>query len=213
MSGEPDLDTHSMDPTSSLGDSVPVIDIGDLADGVGASGDRSIREIAAAARKWGFFQVVNHGIPYELIRNTRQQMEHFFALSVETKEQVLRTRDNPWGYYNNELTKNQRDKKEVFDYTSDGADPIYSAENRWPEFDPEFRGVMSSYRDACVRLSLRLLQAFCHGLNLPPDYLSPDFDPEQIFSMGGNQEDTGELEDRVQLQPTTHYFRTGFPNP
>jgi len=176
-SAGPDLDSHSSDPTSRLVDAVPVIDIGDLADGVGVSGEHSIGEIATAARTWGFFQVVNHGIPDDLIRQARLQMERFFALPVETKETILRTRDNPWGYYNNELTKNQRDKKEVFDYTSAGADGIYAAVNRWPDFDPEFRLAMESYRDACVRLALKLLEAFCYGLGLPHDFLNQSFHP------------------------------------
>ena len=176
-SAGPDLDSHNTDPTSRLVDTVPVIDIGDLADGVGVSGEHSIGAMAAAARTWGFFQVVNHGIPNDLIERARLQMERFFALPVSAKESIMRTRDNPWGYYNNELTKNQRDKKEVFDYTSDGADGIYAAVNRWPDFDPEFRLVMESYRDACTGLSLKLLEAFCYGLGLPHDFLNQSFHP------------------------------------
>jgi len=177
MSGETDLDQHQTDSSGRLAESVPIIDIGDLAAGVGASGDRSIGEIANAAREWGFFQVVNHGISETIVDQAWQQAERFFAQSMVTKEAIMRTRENPWGYYNNELTKNQRDKKEVFDFTADGVDPIYAASNRWPEFDPEFRVVMVAYRDACAKLALRLLQAFCHGLGLPADYLSADFDP------------------------------------
>ena len=36
---------------------------------------------------------------------------------IEEKLKILRSRDNPWGFYHNELTKNQRDKKQVFDFT------------------------------------------------------------------------------------------------
>ena len=99
----------------------------------------------------------------------------FFAQAVTTKEMVLRTRENPWGYYNNELTKNQRDKKEVFDYTTDGVDPIYSAQNRWPDHEDMFRNTMREYLAACTRLSLHLLEAFCVGLDLPADFMQRDF--------------------------------------
>jgi len=132
---------------------------------------------AAAATEWGFFQVVNHGISETLVDKVREQAESFFALPMASKEAILRTRENPWGYYNNELTKNQRDKKEVFDYTSGGRDSIYKACNRWLDFDPQFRNVMEDYRDACVGLSLRLLEAFCRGLGLPADFLNTDFHP------------------------------------
>ena len=66
----------------------------------------------------GFFQVINHGVHDDVFEQVREQTRAFFALPAEQKEKVLRTGDNPWGYYNNELTKNQRDKKEVFDYTN-----------------------------------------------------------------------------------------------
>jgi len=177
MSGEADLDKDRTDPSGKLGKSVPIIDVADLTVGTGVCGDRSIGEIAAAANEWGFFQVVNHGIPETLTDKVRKQAEAFFDLPMASKEAILRTRDNPWGYYNNELTKNQRDRKEVFDYTSGGHDSIYNASNRWPNFDPHFRTVMEDYRDACVRLSLRLLEAFCDGLGLPEDFLSSNFHP------------------------------------
>ncbi len=177
MNGEADLDKDRTDLSDELGKSVPIIDVGDLAADTGVGGDRSTSEIAAAAAEWGFFQIVNHGISETLVNKVREQAQAFFALPMASKEAVLRTRDNPWGYYNNELTKNRRDKKEVFDYTSGGPDSIYKARNRWPEFDPQFRNVMEDYRDACVRLSLRLLEAFCRGLGLPADFLNTNFHP------------------------------------
>ena len=88
----------------------------------------------------------------------------------------MRTRENPWGYYNNELTKNQRDKKEVFDYTTDGIDPIYGSENRWPDIDDRFRQTMCAYRDSVTDLSLALLRAFCVGLDLPAGFMQADFE-------------------------------------
>ena len=125
--------------------------------------------------EWGFFQVVNHGIDDDLVASTSLQMQRFFAQPASVKESVLRTRENPWGYYNNELTKNQRDRKEVFDYTIDAEDPIYGAVNRWPDMGDEFRDVMRAYLLSCEKLSLTLLQAFCVGLDLPPDFMRDDF--------------------------------------
>jgi len=169
-----DLDKHPIATTAEFGSSVPVIDIGGLRD---STADDAIGEIANACRDWGFFQVVNHGVPGELIDDVWRQMRQFFRLPRSTKESILRTRDNPWGYYNNELTKNRRDKKEVFDYTTQGTDPIYRSENRWPESNDAFRATMLAYLTACTDLSLSLLEAFCVGLDLPADYLKKHFEP------------------------------------
>ena len=177
MTGETDLDRRPSASDTRVSESVPVIDIGDLAGEGGESGEPAIGEIAAACRDWGFFQVVNHGVPAALIDDVWTQTRRFFALPLADKEAILRTRENPWGYYNNELTKNQRDKKEVFDYTSAGVDPIYRSQNRWPDFDRQFRPLMEAYRDACAALSLKLLAAMLRGLGVPADLLNRHFDP------------------------------------
>jgi len=164
-----DLDKHPIAASAELANTIPIIDVGS---------ELAIREIAGACREWGFFQVINHGIPDALIGDVWRHTRQFFELPRESKEAILRTRENPWGYYNNELTKNQRDKKEVFDYTTVGVDPIYESENRWPDSNDGFRTTMLAYLEACTDLSFKLLRAFCSGLDLPADYLRDCFLPE-----------------------------------
>lgn len=171
-----DLDQRPVADSSAFGQAVPVIDIGGIrSDASGEAASCAVAEIAMACREWGFFQILNHGVSQQLIDQTWRQTRAFFAQAVTTKEVVLRTRENPWGYYNNELTKNRRDKKEVYDYTTDGVDPIYSAQNRWPDNEDMFRNTMREYLAACTRLSLHLLEAFCVGLDLPADFMQRDF--------------------------------------
>ena len=169
MHGHIDLDKMPAATDDRVARSVPVIDL---------QAPSAVEQIAIACRDWGFFQVTNHGIPAELIEQTWQQTRAFFALPVAEKERIIRTRENPWGYFNNELTKNQRDKKEVFDYTSSGTDPVYGAENRWPEFSDAYREVLETYRDECVTLSLRILGMMAEGLGLEADFFDALFEPE-----------------------------------
>jgi isopenicillin N synthase-like dioxygenase len=174
----PDLDQHPVADSRALQGAVPVIDIDALlktSSEADAAAQPVVDAIATACRDWGFFQVTNHGVSSRLIDDTWQEMRRFFKLPDAVKESILRTRENPWGYYNNELTKNRRDKKEVFDFTTPEVDPIYRSQNRWPQLDGRFREVMLAYLDACSRLSLKLLEAFCVGLGLPPDCLHREF--------------------------------------
>ncbi len=158
-----------------LGD-VPVIDITELAHPLNQKQYQiCVQSIAQACKDWGFFQIVNHGIQDTLLEKVWSQTRQFFHQPEDFKSSLLRTRENPWGYYNNELTKNQRDKKEVFDYTTPGIDPIYHASNRWPDTQDDFRETMIQYLEACTRVSLDLLKAFCSGLGLPPEFLHPHF--------------------------------------
>jgi len=173
---ELDLDKHPIAAETDIASQVPIIDIASLlSDAHSADANKAIQAIAGACQTWGFFQVVNHGISDDLIENVWAQTRHLFALPAEQKSRILRSKENPWGFYNNELTKNQRDKKEVFDFTREGIDPIYSQRNRWPVGQEAFKTVMMDYYQACTKLSLNLLKAFCLGLNLPAEYMHTNF--------------------------------------
>ena len=162
---------------SSILEQVPIIDVARLFDDIsGSAASDAIDQIAQACKTWGFFQVINHGISSAQIEAVWQQTHGLFALPLQEKLEIQRSRENPWGFYNNELTKNQRDKKEVFDFTREGVDPIYGQRNRWPQGRDEFRTTMMAYLDTCTELSLKLLEAFCLGLDLPADFMRRDFD-------------------------------------
>ena len=172
-----DLDRYPVAPSAGLVGAVPVIDIAAvLQDAAAPQARAAVEQIAQACREWGFFQIINHGVAQTLIEATWRETRAFFRRPAESKRAILRTRENPWGYYDNELTKNQRDKKEVFDFTTDGVDPIYRSQNRWPPLDPPFRHTLSAYRDAVTGLSGKLLDAFCVGLGLPADFMRAGFD-------------------------------------
>lgn len=62
----------------------PLIDLGRL----NLEREKCLREIREAARKWGFFQVVNHGVPQELLENLMcEQMTKVFHRPFATKSQ------------------------------------------------------------------------------------------------------------------------------
>jgi isopenicillin N synthase-like dioxygenase len=171
------LDQCPIADLASNNEQVPIIDVADLL--IDSSSEAAVAiadEIALACQSWGFFQVINHGISDKLIENVWRQTRALFALPLENKFAIERTKENPWGYYNNELTKNQRDKKEVYDFTREGVDPIYGKTNRWPAKQDTFKATMLEYFDACTELSLKLLEAFCIGLNLSARYMHDDFE-------------------------------------
>jgi len=174
--GKKDYDKDPVAQQSSVLEQVPVIDVAELIhDSTAAAAATAVDEIAQACRSWGFFQIINHDISTDLVENVWRQTRAFFTLSREQKLAVVRSRENPWGFYHNELTKNQRDKKEVFDFTRAGVDPIYGEKNRWPRGQEAFKSTMEDYFETCTRLSLKLLEAFCVGLDLPADYMRNDF--------------------------------------
>ena len=170
------LDHCPIADSSLVEEQVPIIDVAELMeDSASPQAVTAIGQIAEACRTWGFFQIVNHGVANDQFQNLWQQAQGFFTLPVDKKLQVERSKDNPWGFFNRELTKNQLDKKEVFDFTCPGVDPIYRRSNRWPPVPTGFRPAMEAYMESCTHLALKLLEGFCRGLDLPADFLHPQF--------------------------------------
>ncbi|KAK8706630.1 hypothetical protein V6N13_050185 [Hibiscus sabdariffa] len=90
-------------------DEIPVIDLS-------VSGTEKLTsEIGKACQKWGFFQVINHGVPLESRNRVEKVAKAFFDLPIEEKREATRDELNFTGNHDEEHTKNVRDWKEVFD--------------------------------------------------------------------------------------------------
>jgi len=147
-------------------ESIPVIDIHEL------KNCETLASLDTACREWGFFQVINHGIPEEAIANTLAAAHAFFAQPISVKRLISRTRENPWGFYDRELTKNVRDWKQIYDYgPADGA----RVRPQWPDGLPEFRRTILAYYRHSEHLAFRLLAAISTNLGMSPGYLSRGF--------------------------------------
>lgn len=123
-------------------------------------------EIGGACRDWGFFQVINHGVPPECGKRVESAARKFFALPESEKMKVSKDAANPFGYYDGEHTKNVRDWKEVFDFAVENpiVFPVLNDQgdlelrklfNKWPENFPELRFVFPSLY-SFFRISARL---------------------------------------------------------
>lgn len=146
---------------------VPVIDVSNL----GRSETR--RAVDAACRDWGFFQIVGHPIEQSLVVALREQMRLFFSQPLESKRKILRTADNPWGFYDRELTKRTPDWKQVYDF----GPPDGVIQPQWPAALPAFKRTIQAYYEACDALSLELLRVVSHNLGMPDRALDCCFRP------------------------------------
>ncbi len=79
------------------------------------SAPATVRAIGAACRDWGFFQAVGHGVEPRLIASVQRQMRAFFAQPLAAKQAIERSAENPWGFYDRELTRHTPDWKQIYD--------------------------------------------------------------------------------------------------
>lgn len=147
---------------------VPVVSLGE------AVSDECLATIDLACREWGFFQLVDHGIDLAIIADLQIQMKRFFALTMEEKKRVVRTEANPWGYYDEELTKNTRDWKQIYDVGPRSSGQISP---QWPSQLPTFQPALEAFYDACEKLAFRLLEILAQNLNVSPEVLARGFQP------------------------------------
>ena len=73
------------------------------------------QKLDLACREFGFFALTEHGISKQLQTDLAEAMASYFAQPEAYKLQQERTEVNPFGFYNQELTKNRLDQKEIFD--------------------------------------------------------------------------------------------------
>lgn len=147
---------------------LPIIDVSD------PTRAATRRRIDAACREWGFFQVVRHPIDEALIAALRRQMRAFFALPLAAKHAIVRTIDNPWGFYDRELTKHTRDWKQIYDYgPPDGG----AMQPQWPAALPAFEPIVKAFYAACDALALSLLRIIAVNLGMPARSLDGFFRP------------------------------------
>ena len=158
-------------------DQVPVIDLSTLDDHAHAA-------IDSACRQWGFFQVVGHGFDPAHVARMQAAAAIFFQQPTSTKRALLRTADNPWGFFDQELTKNRRDWKEILDIGPDHShshghgdefDPFPAARVQWPAVPADFEAVMRGHFALCEQLSYKLLRTVARNLGIAAHALDATF--------------------------------------
>jgi len=159
--------------------SLPCLDISSLVDQNKSDPEALkliLQEMDSASRTYGFFNIINHGIPEELVEKTEQHMKRFFKLDKEIKCNIVRTQKNMRGYFDGEYTKNVKDWKQGFDFGLHENE--LDGKNQWPENDPELKDTLLEYLKHMSKLASALLRGFSLLLGAEENYLAQFFGEE-----------------------------------
>ncbi|XP_066353612.1 2-oxoglutarate-dependent dioxygenase 19-like isoform X2 [Miscanthus floridulus] len=89
---------HSPDPCTDDGEhavpdagttGIPVVDFDALVNGAAEQRAQAVRDVARACQDWGFFMVVNHGVPEDLKEAFMEACEGLFSSPEEEKAEYL----------------------------------------------------------------------------------------------------------------------------
>ena len=130
-----------------------------------------------AATKYGFFNVINHGISLEITQQALEYNKKFFKLSMNDKMALL-SNDSYWGYtqYQHEMTDsmNQKegDTKEGFYIHHSMQSTTNYRQNQWPSSLklPGFKSIMQSYMNEMYLLSEKIAELIALSLNLSSNF-------------------------------------------
>ncbi|KAG6668671.1 1-aminocyclopropane-1-carboxylate oxidase homolog 1-like isoform X3 [Carya illinoinensis] len=143
---------------------VPVIDLGDI---IVRSADK-VAGVRRAAEEVGFFQVVNHGIPKELLEQVLKAVRGFHELPREVKAD----------YYTRELMRKVKFGSNFDLYESSFAnwrDTLFCVMAPEPldpqELPPVCRDITIEYSKQARQLGIILLELLSEALGLNPNHL------------------------------------------
>ena len=172
-------------------ETIPIIDLGPFLAGEKGALERAARELRFALTEIGFYFIVNHGVPRELIRDAFGQVKRFHDQPVDRKL-ALKIDQNSTGYLplrGNTLRTStiqsgtKPNLNEAFFVKRElhpGHPDILSnrrfrGANRWPDNLPGFRETIVEYCDTLERLALRMVRLYARALDLPADYFDGPF--------------------------------------
>ncbi|CAN6453077.1 unnamed protein product [Victoria cruziana] len=148
--------TKNQKPTNSM--SLPVIDL---------SMSDSKTMILRACEEFGFFRVVNHGIPKELISRMEEETANFFSLPLSEKEKAGPA--NPFGYGNRRIGPNG--DVGWIEYLLLQAQPQFISQfslHVSKEKTSFFREAIGAYTFAVKGLACRILEKVAEELKIEP---------------------------------------------
>lgn len=147
--------------------SIPVIDFSKL---YGEERAQTLVQISKGCEEWGFFQLVNHGIPVELLERVKKVGGECFKLE---REEVF-NKSRAVNLLNEFVESNKNGKVEnvdwedVFLLTDDN-------HNQWPSNTPQFKETMKEYRSEVKKLAERVMEVMDENLGLSKGYIKKAF--------------------------------------
>ncbi|KAL5571201.1 hypothetical protein UlMin_020798 [Ulmus minor] len=127
-----------------------------------------LEQIKDACENWGFFELVNHGIPHELLDTVeRMTKEHYRKCMEQRFKELVASK----GLDAVQAEVNDMDWESTFHLRHLPASNI----SELPDLDEEYRKVMKEFAQKLEKLAEELLDLLCENLGLEKGYLKKAF--------------------------------------
>ncbi|XP_066395803.1 2'-deoxymugineic-acid 2'-dioxygenase-like [Miscanthus floridulus] len=157
-------------PVSSAAVTLSVIDLS-------APHDEVRRAVLEAGKELGFFQVVNHGVPEQAVRDMETCCEEFFRLPAEDKAAFYsEDTDRPNRLFTSTTygTGGERYWRDCLRLACGSFPVAADAKSAWPDKPDGLREATERFVAPTRALGMALLRLLCEGVGLCPDYFEGD---------------------------------------
>ncbi|KAK6135663.1 hypothetical protein DH2020_030600 [Rehmannia glutinosa] len=173
--------TYSNDSKGLYSDSIPIIDFSQLTSENPHQRSKALQELAKACEEWGFFVLINHGIPETLLKAIIDVSLEFFELPDEEKRRF--------------------EAKSLSDPIICGRGSVITTENHrirlWKDFvkcyvHPEFhcpekpqilRDIVFEFSEKTRSVARKLLQGISENLELEQGYMDEALKLDSCFQL------------------------------
>ncbi|KAI3773004.1 hypothetical protein L6452_04200 [Arctium lappa] len=141
-------------------DSIPVIDLANI----------PLEAILKASHDFGFFQVMNHGVPEKTMNDAMNVMKEFFDMPWKDESGIVPNSKN-WVY----VKSSNFAKDGVHLWRDNLKHPCYPLQKcipLWPNNPPTYQKVIAEYVVEIHKLSLKIFEMILKGLGLDPGYFN-----------------------------------------
>eukprot|EP00253_Pinus_taeda_P035183 PITA_35183 len=142
--------------------------------------------LSSACQEWGFFQIVNHGIPDSLLDEIKGVAKEFFDLPLQEKQKYA-TQPGVFQGYGKIFVVAEDQKLDWGDLLALALMPNKLKNLAlWPTVPPNFRDTVERYAIEVERVAQEVLSLFAENLHLETDYFKNKFGSEPMNMMRMN---------------------------
>ncbi|KAI4300374.1 hypothetical protein L6164_033760 [Bauhinia variegata] len=145
---------------------LPIIDFADL---IGPNRPQALKSLANACETYGFFQLVSHGIPDDVLRDMMDVSGRFFDLPFEERAKYMTTDMRAPVRYGTSFSQT---RDSVFcwrDFLKLLCHPVPDFLPLWPVLPVDFRKLAATYAEENKNLFVTLIEAILESLGIMED--------------------------------------------
>ncbi|KAM0865220.1 hypothetical protein ACQ4PT_043437 [Festuca glaucescens] len=163
-----DIDAHAV--LAEHSDDVPVVDLGKLLNA--ETGEAEAAKLRFACEEWGFFQLVNHGVPDEVIAGVKRDTEKFFQLPLDVKN-VYAQRPGDLQGYGQAFVQSNDQKLDWGDLLGLCTQPPQARDmSYWPSQPRTFRNSIEEYSSELMKVADSVVTSIAKTLDYDPDLMA-----------------------------------------